>query len=155
MSKIFAVAIAALAWAYVLPANAEQLVVAVQRVLSGDSFIVHGPGARVQVRIAGIAAPDALLPLGEKSRQNLERLIKVRDVRLDCFATDELRRKICRAHVGENDIGLVQVMSGWARRDRALAGEQTDADRMAYEKAESQAKAGKRGIWHDWDPARY
>jgi len=54
---------------------------------------------QVKVRIAGIDAPEKKLPFGNRSRQNLARLLHQQVVRADCPKRDRYGREVCNVWV--------------------------------------------------------
>ena len=125
-------------------------VVAVQ---DGDTVTILD-SARVQhrVRIAGIDAPEKSQPYGEVSKQSLARLVRGQHVEAHCPKRDRFGREVCSVFLGTRDVGLEQVRGGYAWWYREYAREQTRDDRALYEAAETDARASRRGLWHDPAP---
>jgi len=143
----------ALALLYALSANAEELTGKVIRVADGDTLTIRtAQPLDYRIRINGIDAPEKGQAYGDRAKQNLVRLALGRQAQLDCYKVDQYRRKVCRVFVAGKDVGLEHVRVGMAWWYRRFAGEQTEAERREYERAEVDARAGHLGLWHDQHP---
>jgi len=94
-------------------------------------------------------APEKRQPYGNRSKENLSRLVFDRNVRAECHKRDRYGREVCKILDGSRDVGLEQIRAGLAWWYRAYAGEQSPEDRARYERAEEDAKARKGGLWRD------
>jgi micrococcal nuclease len=54
--------------------------------------------------------------------------------------------------VGSRDVGLDLVQQGYAWHFKHFAKEQTDIERFDYERAESEARSARLGLWQDLNP---
>ncbi len=132
--------------ATVLAAQFQRVTVA--RVIDGDSLVaVNAQNERLNIRLAGIDAPEMQQPYGPQSRENLARLLAGGEASLDCPKQDRFRRHVCEVRVGEDDVGLEQVRAGMAWWYRQYQQEQTPAARAHYAQAEAEARAARRGLW--------
>lgn len=131
----------------------------VKRVSDGDTLTVtDAKGVDIRVRFACVDAPEKKQALGQKSKQNLERLVNEAGGRVlvDVVNEDQYHRKVA----------LVQIKQGILLRTRLLQLEQIKAGlAWPYEQfasscpvwkdVESAALAAKRqhiGIWSRRNP---
>jgi endonuclease YncB( thermonuclease family) len=147
---------AALFWftAAVSPfASAETINGRVVGVADGDTVTVLDPANRQhKIRLAGIDAPEKAQPFGQRSKASLSNMVFGRQVIAECGKMDRYRREVCKIIVNGVDANLEQVKAGMAWWYRKYAKEQQAEDRAAYEKAEAEAQAGRRGLWSDPKP---
>jgi len=64
-----------------------------------------------------------------------------------CQKKDRYRRDVCVVKVNGKDVGLEQIRTGLAWWYRQYAKEQTQQERIDYEKAEQDAKSRRLGLW--------
>jgi endonuclease YncB( thermonuclease family) len=108
----------------------------------GDSLTLEGAsGARSEVRLFGIDAPEHHQPWGEQSRAALRELVSGKQVRLEIQDTDQYRRTVARMWLGELDVNAELVRRGDAWVYRKFA-----TDSRLYE-LEKEARDAKRGLW--------
>ena len=114
----------------------------------GDSFELQLAGrGRITVRLHAIDAPERLQPHGETARQALIDAVGGRKLRVDCYKTDPRGRHVCRAWAGGEDLQLRLLEQGHAWHLTAFLGEQSEAERAAYARAQARAQAAGRGLW--------
>ncbi len=66
------------------------------KVADGDSITILGVGhMQHRIRIDGIDAPEKTQPFGERSRQNMVRMVAGKEVTADCHKTDRYGRQVC------------------------------------------------------------
>jgi len=122
--------------------------VTVVRVIDGDSLVtINAQNERLNIRLAGIDAPEMQQPYGPQSRENLVRLLAGGEASLNCPKQDHYRRPVCGVRVGADDVGLEQVRAGLAWWYRRYQNEQTPTARADYAQAEVEARAARRGLW--------
>ncbi len=127
----------------------------VLRVLDGDTFTLRLPGPPRKehtVRFSAIDTPEFTQAHALLSRAALRRMIDGQAVRADCYKQDPRGRDVCRVFAGGQDIGLAMLQQGAAWHFRRFESEQTPAERAAYNAAESNARAAKRGLWAKRNP---
>lgn len=116
---------------------------AVVRVKDGDSVIVRRmPQKRlVEIRLAGIDAPELAQPWGIQSRTALRRMIDGKTVRVEVTDTDRYNRRVARLYVGRTYVNAELVRAGhaWAF-SRYL-----NDDKVRQ--AQIEARKAKRGLW--------
>jgi endonuclease YncB( thermonuclease family) len=124
--------------------------------------------AKVQhkIRLAGIDAPEKGQPFGERSKENLSRLVFGKEVRVDWHKKDRYGRLIGTAWVVSPDMpcrqrpdcaktldaGLAQLTVGLAWHYKKYAHEQEPQQRGQYAFAEEEARAKRAGLWRDPNP---
>src|SRR5262245_11820730 len=123
---------------------AEQIVGKVTRVFDGDSFILSAAnGAKVEVRLAGIDAPEKNQPYADTARAALRGLILDRNLRLEVLDVDRYGRKVARAYREpdgmEVNAELIRRGHAWVYRRRAYDPALYDLERAARDR--------KLGLW--------
>jgi len=94
-------------------------------VTDGDTLTVLGPGnAQYRVRLAGIDAPEQRQPYGHKSTEHLSDLVAGRFVVVSWEKRDRYKRRVGKALVTDQDVGLEQVQGGLAWHYKKYQGEQ-------------------------------
>lgn len=99
-----------------------------------------------KVRLAGIDCPELKQPHGHIARGVLRYLVLGRSVQVEVMDTDRYGRIVGRVHVDGENVNRALVADGhcWVYRryakDKALYGLEADA------------KAARRGLWHDPSP---
>lgn len=140
-------------------ANLEGRVVGVS---DGDTVtVLDGERKRHKIRLAGIDAPEKAQPFGQRSKENLSRMVFDKDVRVEWSKRDRYGRIVGKVWVQPKscptcpmtlDAGHSQITVGLAWWYRKYAKEQSSADRGAYEFSEQEARAKRVGLWSDPDP---
>ena len=124
------------------PSAGEQVV----RVKDGDSLVVASAGREVDVRLAGIDAPELRQARGMEARTALETLVAGRDVELQLVGGDAYRRIVAHVLVDGLDVNAEMVRRGlaWVPRQYDPA--------PALVRQEHEAQAAGRGVWSDAKP---
>ena len=122
-------------------AAAEQVV----RVKDGDSLVVSSAGRQVDVRLAGIDAPELRQARGGEARTVLASLVDGREVELQLVGGDAYRRIVAHVLVDGLDVNEELVRRGlaWVPRRYDPA--------PALVRTEHEAQAAGRGVWADPD----
>lgn len=118
----------------------------VLRVLDGDSLVIQSRDRQVQVRLAGIDAPEYNQPYGQAARNALSTLVNGHTVRVSPVDHDHYGRVVARIYVGSRDVNLVLVRSGYAWVYRAYTQD------SALQAAEQGARSARRGLWASGKP---
>jgi endonuclease YncB( thermonuclease family) len=143
-----ATAIRALVFSLCLPFShapaAEEITGKVTRVFDGDSFIVtSAAGKTIEVRLAGIDAPEKNQPYADNARSALRGLILDRRLRLEVLDLDRYGRKVAHAYREPDglDVNAELIRRGhvWVYRRRAYDAALYDLEREARER--------KLGLW--------
>jgi endonuclease YncB( thermonuclease family) len=125
------------------PAVARPFDARVLRVKDGDSVVVERvPQRRVmEIRLAGIDAPEMGQPWGIQSRDALRRMIGGKTVRVEVTDRDRYGRHVGRMWVGRTYVNAEMTRLGHAW---AFARYLPDAEIRAGHEA---ARAAGRGLW--------
>ena len=67
----------------------------------------------------------------------------------ECPKLDRYQRKVCSVYLDGIDIGLQQLLKGYAWHYKKYAHEQAPQTRATYSEAEMIARADKSGLWQD------
>ena len=148
-----------------LIASATQATTLMGRVVGvadGDSVtVLDATKQQHKIRLLGIDAPEKAQPFGQRSKENLSRLVFGKDVRIEWSKRDRYGRIVgqvwtqpisCPTCAMTLDVGHAQITVGLAWWYRKYAGEQSPEDRGAYEFSEQEARAKRVGIWTQPDP---
>lgn len=128
-------------------ALAAPLDVTLVRVKDGDSLIVAAGDVRMDVRLAGIDAPEMAQTFGPEARKCLEDAIAGRRLTLDPQKRDKYQRLVSRLFADGQDVSLGLATKGCAWHYARFAAEQSPEDRTAYAAAQQAAKEAKAGLW--------
>ncbi len=144
------------------PAFAETLVGVVVGVSDGDTItVLDAERQQHKVRLGGIDAPEKAQPFGQRSKENLSRLVFKKEVAVDWTKRDRYGRIVGKVMVQPSDCptcpktldaGQAQLSVGMAWWYRKYAKEQPPEDRGRYEFEEQEARARRVGLWQDPDP---
>jgi hypothetical protein len=89
----------------------------------GDTVTVLDADHRQhKIRLAGIDAPEKAQPFGQRSKENLPRLVFGREVVVEVGKTDRYRREVGKISIDGIDANLEQVKAGLAWHYKAYAG---------------------------------
>ncbi len=126
---------------------AEELAGLVVRVADGDTITILDP-ARTQykIRLQGIDAPEKGQPFGRASGRFLARLVAGRDVKIQWSKKDKYGRILGTVFLDNRDINLEMLQAGFAWHYKRFD------STPAYTRAETEARAAKRGLWQDKKP---
>jgi endonuclease YncB( thermonuclease family) len=148
-------------------ARAESLLGRVVGVTDGDTVtVLDAANAQHKVRLAGIDAPEKGQPFGERSKENLSRLVFGRDARVDWHKKDRYGRLVGTVWVASPDVscgrktdcpktldaGMAQLTVGLAWHYKKYAHEQEPQQRGQYAFAEEEARVKRAGLWRDPNP---
>ncbi|MEZ5308096.1 MAG: thermonuclease family protein [Pyrinomonadaceae bacterium] len=120
-------------------------------VADGDTITILTEDFRERkIRFNGIDAPEKSQVFGQKSKQNLSRLIFGKTVEIIVTKQDRYGRSVGKVILGEEDVGLRQIADGFAWHFKKYENEQSAGDRIAYAETEERARRQKIGLWsHD------
>jgi endonuclease YncB( thermonuclease family) len=161
---LFAALLLALTGA-VAGAEKNSLDVRLVGISDGDTItVVDTLKVQHKVRIAGIDAPEGAQAFGDRSKQNLSRLLQGGSIHIEWSKTDRYGRFIAVVTVASAsactkppcpaiDAGLAQLKAGMAWHDREFEKDQSPRDRSAYAAAEQQARTARTGLWAEQNPA--
>lgn len=133
--------------------SAAELTGKVVKIADGDTLTILDINNRQhRVRLAGIDAPEAQQPFGQKSKQQLTEEVAGKDVLVDWDKKDRYERIVGKVIYNNQDINLKQLKEGMAWWYRKYANEQSKADQRLYEDAEVKAKNNGIGLWSENNP---
>lgn len=140
-------------------AVSETLTGKVIAVTDGDTItVLDADREQHKIRLMGIDAPEKNQPFGQRSKQNLSRLVFSREALVDWEKRDRFGRIVgkvlvqpqgCRLCSMTLDVGHAQISVGLAWWYRKYSKEQSDQDAAAYEFSEQEAKTRRIGLWVD------
>ncbi len=118
----------------------------VLHVRDGDSLVIAAGGQEVDVRLAGVDAPEFKQPGGDEARAALVNLVNGREVELELVGSDKYRRMVAVVSVGGVNVNAEMVRMGlaWVRRAYNPAPELI--------RLEDQARKNGLGLWAEEEP---
>ena len=120
----------------------------VVKVVDGDTVYALDQGReRHKIRLGGIDAPEHNQAFGNKSTDNLARLIAGKNILVEYVKRDKYGRIIGKLLKGNLDINLQQVKDGFAWHYKHFKRDQSVNDRVLYSSAEIEAKNKRIGLW--------
>ncbi len=139
-----------LAWG----AHADTLTGQVVGISDGDTLtlLVDGAKLELQVRLAGIDAPEKGMDFGNRAKQSLSDMAFGKAVVVEYGKRDKYGRFVGKVLVDGQDVNLAQLVKGMAWHYKAYAHEQIESDRAVYAAAEHQARSERIGLWRDSMP---
>jgi endonuclease YncB( thermonuclease family) len=139
-----------------LPIAAQQPQTITGRVVGisdGDTItVLDGLNRQHKIRFNGIDAPELGQAFGNRAKQSLSDLVMGRTVTVTSSKVDRYGRIVGKVTLDGRDVGLIQIERGFAWFFRKYAYELTRDDARAYERAELNARAERRGLWADPSP---
>lgn len=133
--------------------HAETLSGKVVKITDGDTLVIlDATQTQHKIRLAGIDAPEAKQPFGQKSKERLSQVVAGQQVAVDWSKRDRYDRIVGKIIYAGQDVNLAQIRAGLAWWYRKYAQEQSPVDRQLYEAAEAQARANQVGLWSASDP---
>ena len=147
-------------------AERHVLDVKVTQVIDGDTIeAIDSNRLKHRIRLVGIDAPEKDQAFGDRSRQNLAKLLAGQDVRIEWTVRDRYGRFVaiiwlptpaaCERPMcidGRTDVNLTQVVDGFAWHFKEYEQEQGRSERLIYSSAEQSARVSRTGLWKDADP---
>ena len=105
----------------------------------------------IKVRLVGIDAPEfggkkkKGQPLSAESKDFLNGLVQGKSVTLNALGSDAFNRTLAEIYVGETNANVALVRAGLAEVYRGRPPKGLDV--AAYARAETEAKATRKGVW--------
>ena len=131
-------------------ASAETIAGKVVGVADGDTVtVLDATKTQHKIRLSGIDAPENAQPFGQRSKENLSRLVFGKQVEVDTEKVDRYGRSVGKIRVGGVDANLEQISAGLAWHYKKYEREQSAEDRGVYARAETAALAARAGLWRD------
>lgn len=120
----------------------------VTKIHDGDSIHITPRGQkRVIIRFSAIDAPELKQAAGLASRDYLRSLLSGQSAQARCHKTDQYQRNVCTVFLGQINIGLKMIESGYAWHYTKYQNEQSARHRRQYQRAEAKAKDSRNGLW--------
>jgi endonuclease YncB( thermonuclease family) len=136
-------------WALFTGASAASWVVEgrVVGISDGDTItILDREKVQHKIRLHGIDAPEKGQAFGDRSKENLSRLVFDKTIEAHCHKKDRYSREVCKVMRGSTDVNLEQLRAGMAWWYREYAKEQSPQERARYAATEDDARARRIGL---------
>lgn len=134
-------------------AHADTLMGRVVGISDGDTLtLLDTTKTQHRIRLSGIDSPEKGQPFGQHCKQSLSELAYGRTVAVEASKRDRYGRVLGKVLVDGEDANLEQVRRGCGWHYKKYQNEQVLDDRLAYNAAEESARAGRVGLWADYDP---
>jgi endonuclease YncB( thermonuclease family) len=134
-------------------AYAEVLTGQVISISDGDTITVLDESqTQHKIRLAGIDAPEKTQAFGQASKKSLSDLVFQKQVNVYWEKTDRYQRIVGKVSLQDQDICLEQVKRGMAWHYKQYQRDQTQEDRLKYDRAEREARDNRIGLWSDDAP---
>lgn len=127
-------------------ACAEGLNAQVVGIKDGDTFVALVDRQPITVRLSDIDAPERRQAFGDRSKQALANLVFRKPVRLESAGADRYGRTIARVYLGNLDINLEMVKTGYAWAFLRYTHD------PAILSAENSARSAHLGLWSESAP---
>ncbi len=136
----------------IVHAHGETIVGKIVAVSDGDTITLLAERREIKIRVAGIDAPEKKQSFGQRAKAALSDCAYGKAASVDWKKIDRYGRTIGKVLVEGTDCGLRQIELGMAWHYKAYQKEQSTDDRIAYAKAEIEAKEARRGLWVEDSP---
>jgi len=113
----------------------------VTEVTDGDTFVIN-TGAKV--RILGIDAPEAGLCGSQEAKDELEKLILNKKVKISSTANDTFKRLVSDVYLDGASVNNLMIASGWAAYDSS-----DSLDAKAMRESGENARKNKIGVYSE------
>lgn len=134
-------------------AFAQELRGRVVSIADGDTItILDADHQQYKIRFNGIDAPEHNQDFGQVSKKHLSDLVFGKDVAVRWSKKDKYGRIVGTVFVGQTNANLEQLKVGLAWYYREYERDVPSENRQAYERAEAEAKAARRGLWQQPNP---
>ena len=120
----------------------------VVKITDGDTVhVVDQSKAKHKIRLGGIDAPEKKQAFGQKSKQNLSKLIAGKNIEVEYNKRDRYGRIIGKLIYQGQDVNLLQIKHGYAWHYKYYQRDQSALDRTLYSSAEIAAREKTTGLW--------
>ena len=113
----------------------------VTEVTDGDTFVTN-TGAKI--RILGIDAPEAGLCGSQEAKEELEKLILNKKVKISPTANDTFKRLVSDVYIDGASVNNLMIASGWAAYDSS-----DSLDAKAMRESGENARKNKIGVYSE------
>lgn len=114
----------------------------VAEVLDGDSFIID---LGQTVRLANLDAPELEFCYGKEAKENIERLILEKYVRIEKTGRGQFGRIMGMVYLNNQLVNEIVAKNGWAKY---ATGGPANEERALIRKAAKEAKEKSLGVWN-------
>jgi endonuclease YncB( thermonuclease family) len=129
---------------------AETLLGEVVGISDGDTLTVLDADRKThKIRLAGIDSPESKQPYGQRAKESLSNLAYRQRAQIEWTKADRYGRIVGKVIVGGKDVCLEQIRQGMAWHYKKYQNEQPLEDRLAYAKAEREAREMRLGLWSE------
>jgi endonuclease YncB( thermonuclease family) len=120
----------------------------VVKITDGDTVhVLDQSKNKHKIRLGGIDAPEKKQAFGQKSKQNLSKLIAGKNIEVEYNKCDRYGRIIGKLIYQGQDVNLLQIKHGYAWHYKQYQRDQTPLDRTLYSSAEIVARKQTIGLW--------
>jgi endonuclease YncB( thermonuclease family) len=120
----------------------------VVKITDGDTVhVLDQSQTKHKIRLGGIDAPEKKQAFGQKSKQNLTKLIAGKNIEVEYNKRDRYGRIIGKLIYQGQDVNLLQIQHGYAWHYKHYQKDQTELDRTLYSSAEIKARNKTIGLW--------
>jgi endonuclease YncB( thermonuclease family) len=120
----------------------------VVKITDGDTVhVLDQSKTKHKIRLGGIDAPENKQAYGQKSKQNLSKLVAGKNIEVEYNKRDRYGRIIGKLIYQGQDVNLLQIKHGYAWHYKHYQKDQTPLDRTLYSSAEIVAKEQTLGLW--------
>jgi endonuclease YncB( thermonuclease family) len=120
----------------------------VVKITDGDTVhVLDQSTVKHKIRLGGIDAPEKKQAFGQKSKQNLSRLIAGKSIEAEYNKHDRYGRIIGKLIYQGQDVNLLQIKQGYVWHYKQYQRDQTPLDRTLYSSAEIVAREQTIGLW--------
>ena len=121
---------------------ADVLIGQVVGVSDGDTItLLDANKTQHKIRLAGIDAPEKAQDYGERSKQNLSKLVFGKKVEIPDGIKDRYGLTVSRVLVNGKDAGLEQIKGGFAWHYKKYQKDQQPSDRDLYAQAQEKSQS--------------
>jgi endonuclease YncB( thermonuclease family) len=120
----------------------------VVKITDGDTVhVLDQSTTKHKIRLGGIDAPERKQAFGQKSKQNLSKLIADKSIEVEYNKRDRYGRIIGKLIYQGQDVNLLQIKQGYAWHYKHYQKDQSPLDRTLYSSAEIVAREQTIGLW--------
>ncbi|RVU81547.1 nuclease [Leucothrix sargassi] len=123
------------------------------KVVDGDTVhVLDAKKVKHNIRMAGIDAPERGQPYSKAATKFLKKMVAGKNVCVEWYKKDRYKRLVGVVFYDNKDINYEMVKNGYAWHFKKYQNEQTPADRILYDKAETNSRLSVIGLWQEPEP---
>jgi endonuclease YncB( thermonuclease family) len=120
----------------------------VVKITDGDTVhVLDQSTTKHKIRLGGVDAPERKQAFGQRSKQNLSKLIAGKSIEVEYDKRDRYGRIIGKLIYQGRDVNLLKIKHGYARHYKHYQNDQSALDRTLYSSAEIVAREQTIGLW--------